>query len=223
MFDIHVWIILSTPLDSWWCVVPVDLSETFDLKALSFISFWKDWNNSASWILTLSWLLHESQIPMLPSGIFFICFWTQSFSTSTQKCSWMLFYFCTLNVTLLLCPPSFSKHFFPPSMFYQAALEESTALLTIIVSPERAKPKSFSLHDVLGKLIRFIAQIVLQRSQTPAVLIGAATYHWVRDLCFWSCASICTGLLSCYISWKRVCNQGVCRAKWPIEYFWIQL
>lgn len=164
---------------------------------------------------------------MHPSGIISIYFWTQSFSTSTQKCSWMLLFFVffwTLNIASLLSPPSFSKHFFffSPSMFYQAVLEECTALLNIIVSPERAKATSPSLCNVLGKPIRFIAQNIfpfaLQRSQTPAVSLSQRSLF--LSLCL---ECVHTWLLCSYISWKRGCNQGVCGAKLSIECFWIQL
>lgn len=121
---------------------------------------------------------------MHPSGIISIYFWTQSFSTSTQKCSWMLlgFFFVLLTSHRYSLHQAFQNtFFFSPSMFYQAVLEECTALLNIIVSPERAKATSPSLCNVLGKPLRFIAQNIfpfaLQRSQTPAV-------SWVRDLCF---------------------------------------
>lgn len=164
--------------DAWWCVVPVDLSETFNLKALNFILFWKNGDNSASWTVSLPWLLCESHIPHFrihPSGIISIYFWTQSFSNSTRKCSWMQFFLLFLySLHCIVTPPTLIF----PSMFYQAVLEECTALLNILVAPESTNPKS-PLYDFLGKPIR---------RRTPAVLIWAATSHWVRDLCFYACA-----------------------------------
>lgn len=211
-------------VDAWWCVVPVDLSETLDLKALNSILFWKDWDSSAFWILSLPWLLCESHIPHYSNASQWHHFHQlldsiiQHQYTKVQLDA--IFFFSTLSIASLLCPPSFSKHP-PPSMFYQAVLEECTALLNIIVSPG---PKSPSSCDV-----SFIAQIsspLLFSSEVRRLLC------WLEQPCtieseisvFKLVLQICSYMPFVLLNaWKRVCNQGGCRAKLSFEYFWIQL
>lgn len=216
-------------LDASRCVVPVDLSETFDLKALNFILFWKNWHKSASWILWLPWLLCESNIPRFSNAsqwhhfhLLLDSIIRHQYTKVQLDAVGVFLYSSTSHRYSLHQAFQNTFFFFPPSMFYQAVLEECTALLNIIVSPERAKATSPSLCNVLGKPIRFIAQnifpFVLQRSQTPAVSLSQRSLF--LSLCF---ECVHTWLLCSYISWKRVCNQGVCGAKLSIDYFWIQL
>lgn len=136
-------------------------SEKCNLKVLIFIFFWKNWDNSASWILSLPWPLSESHIPHFSNASqwhHFHLLLDSIIQHLYTKAAAGCVFFLLLDSHPFPVRVAFHNTFYLLTMFYQEVWRECTALSNIIVFPE-AKPKPPSLCDVLGKPIRFIQKI----------------------------------------------------------------